>query len=98
MSTIQDIHALSEQIYAVIEDYIRGEYDEDDMLGIYNHCGDVMVEADKANMLRNKTQIQLYALPKLTRKDEFGNTKPDNDKIDQISNIHISTMPILFKY
>ncbi len=86
MSTIQDIHALNEQIYTIIAEYIRKEYDEDDMLGIYHQCGEVIVEVDKAHRLQNNPQLQLYALPELTRKDEFGSTEPDNDKIDQISN------------
>lgn len=39
MSTIQDIHALEDRIYDIVQDYVNNNYNEDEVLAIDCRCG-----------------------------------------------------------
>lgn len=86
MSSIQDIHALEERIYDYVEDYIAGNYHEDDVLAISTRCGKVSLIADAREKIKVGKTTEIYPLSSLVRPGDNGNPEPDNDKISDIAN------------
>lgn len=85
MSSIQEIRALEERIYDIVQDYVDGNYNTDDVLAIGRRCGKITLTADaKENMKAGKT-TEFYALQDLTRTDDEGKAEPDADKITEIA-------------
>lgn len=86
MSTIQDIRALEERIYDIVQDYVDGNYNPDDVLAIGIRCGKITLKADdKANIKVGKT-TELYPLKELVRTGDDGKLEVDNDKVSDIAN------------
>lgn len=86
MSTIQDIRALEERIYDIVQDYVDGNYNPDDVLAIGIRCGKITLKADdKANIKVGKT-TELYPLKELVRIGDDGKTEVDVDKTSYIAN------------
>jgi len=86
MSTIQDIRALEERIYDIVQDYVDGDYNPDDVLSIGIRCGKITLKADdKANIKVGKT-TELYPLKELVRTGEDGKPEPDVDAISDVAN------------
>lgn len=86
MSSIQDIHALEERIYDYVEDYIAGNYNEDDVLAISIRCGKVSLKADAREMVKVGKTTEIYPLKELVRPGDNGKPESDNDKISDIAN------------
>lgn len=85
MSSIQDIRALEERIYNIVQDYVDGNYNNDDVLAIGRRCGKITLKADAKDNIKSGKTIELYALKDLTRKGDDGNPEPDNDKVTEIA-------------
>ena len=81
MSTIQDIHALEQSIYDVVQDYIDGDYNEDDVLAIGRCHGEITLTADAREAIRARKSTEAYPLKELVRAGEHVSLEPDGDKI-----------------
>ena len=86
MSNIQDIHAFAERIYDIVQDYIDGNYNTDDVLAIGKRCGKITMKADAKEAIKVGKATELYPLKDLLRTGDDGNLEPDNDKISDIAN------------
>ena len=86
MSSIQEIRALEERIYDIVQDYVDGNYNPDDVLAIGRRCGKITLKADaKDNIMAGKA-TEFYPLNELVRLGDNGKTEPDNDTISDIAN------------
>ena len=57
MSSIQEIRALEERIYDIVQDYVDGTYNPEDVLAIGRRCGKITLTADaKDNVKSGKKQ------------------------------------------
>ena len=70
MSSIQDIRALEERIYDYVEDYIGGDYNEDDVLAISTRCGKVSLKADAKDKIKIGKTTEIYPFSTLVRLDD----------------------------
>lgn len=86
MSTIQDIHALEQHIYDIVQDYINGDYDEDDVLTIERRHGEITLSVDARKTSKASKSTEAYPLKELVREGERISIEPDADKISEISN------------
>lgn len=86
MSSIQEIRALSEQIFDIVSDYQKGFYNTDDVLSIDNRRGSISLIADAENKIVKTKTMEVYPLASLLRDDDNGGLEPDNDRIDEIAN------------
>lgn len=86
MSNIQDIHAFAERIYDIVQNYVDGSYNTDDVLAIGRRCGKITIKADAKEAIKVSKTTELYPLKDLLRTGDNGNLEPDNDKISDIAN------------
>lgn len=86
MSSIQEIHAFEEQIYDIVQDYVDGNYNTDDVLAIGRRCGKITLKADAKEAIKVGKTTELYPLNELVRKGDDDELEPDNDKISEIAN------------
>ena len=86
MSSIQDIHALEERICDYVDDYIVGNYNEDDVLAISTRYGKVSLKADAKEKIKIGKTTQIYPLSTLVRPGDNNTQEPDGDKISDIAN------------
>ena len=86
MGTIQDIQALEQKIFDIVEDYIKDLYNKDDVLAIGRRCGRLTLKADAKEAIKVGKTTELYPLQDLVRKGDNGKPEPDNDKISEIAN------------
>lgn len=85
MSSIQEIRALEERIYDIVQDYVGGNYNPDDVLAIGRHHGKITLKADaKENIKLGKT-MEFHTLQELTRTGDDGKPEPDSDKVTEIA-------------
>lgn len=86
MSTIQDIRALEERIYNIVQEYVDNLYNTDDVLAIGKRCGRITLKADACETIKAGKTTELYPLKDLVRTGDDGKPEPDNDKISDIAN------------
>ena len=86
MASIQDIHALEQRIYDVVDDYIHKAYLPDDVLAIGQRCGKITLNTDSRETIKVDKATELYPLKDLVRTGDNGASEPDNDKISDIAN------------
>ena len=86
MSSIQDIHAFEQRIYDIVQDYVDGNYDTDDVLAVGKRCGKISMKADAKEAIKVGKSTELYPLKDLLRPSDDGNQEPDVDKIPDIAN------------
>ena len=86
MSSIQDIQALEERIYDIVQQYVDGFYCVDDVLSISKRCGRLSLKADAPEKIKVGKTTELYQLKNLVRTGDNGKFEPDNDKISDIAN------------
>ena len=86
MSTIQDIHSLEQSIYEIVQDYIDGNYNEDNFLAIYRRHGKITPTADARGTIKARKSTETYPLKELVREGEYVSLEPDGDKISEIAN------------
>lgn len=86
MSSIQDIHALEERIYDIVQDYVNNNYNEEDVLAVGRRCGKITLNADAKDKIKIGKTTQIYPLRDFVRTDDNGAPEPDNDKISDVAN------------
>lgn len=86
MSSIQEIHALEERIFDIVDDYVKGDYSENDVLAIGRRCGKITLKADAKEMIKVSKTTELYPLKDLVRTGDDGKPESDCDKISDIAN------------
>ncbi len=86
MSVIQDIHALEQSIYDIVQDYIDGNYNEDDVLAIGRRHSEIFLTADTREAIIARKSTEVYPLKELVREGECVSFEPDGDKISEIVN------------
>lgn len=86
MSSIQEIHELDHHIYDIVQDFVDGNYDNDDVLAIGRRCGKITLKADAKEAIKVGKTTELYPLNELVRKGDDNELEPDNDKISDIAN------------
>ena len=86
MSSIQDIRALSNEIYNYVEAYQNGDYADEDVVVVSSDGCDITVEAGSVDGFKRSDNSEYYTLSSLMRDDENGGLEPDSDKIDDIAN------------
>lgn len=86
MSSIQEIHELEQQIYDIVQDYVNGSYNADDVLAIGMRCGKITLKADAKEAIKVGKTTELYTLKELVRTGDNNELEPDNDKISDIAN------------
>ena len=86
MSSIQDIHAFAERIYDIVQGFIIGDYNDDDVLAIGKRCGNITLKADAKEAIKVGKSTEIYPLKELVRTGDDGKLEPDNDKISDIAN------------
>lgn len=86
MSNIQDTHAFAERIYDIVQDYVNGSYNENDILTIGKRCGKITMKADAKEAIKVGKNTEIHTLKDLVRADENGDPEPDIDKISNIAN------------
>ena len=86
MSSIQDIHALEERIINIVDGYVKGDYNEDDVLAVGRRCGKITLKADAKDNIKIGNTTELYPLKIFVRKGEDGKLEPVCDKVSEIAN------------
>lgn len=86
MSSIQDIRAFEERIYDVVQDYVNGNYNEDDVMAIGIRCGKITLKADAKENIKVGKTTELYALKELVIVGDDGKSEPDVDAISDVAN------------
>ena len=86
MSNIQDIHAFQERIYDIVQDFVNGNYNAEDVLAIGKRCGKITIKADAREAIKVGKSTELYPLKDLVRTGDDGKPEPDNDNISDIAN------------
>lgn len=86
MSSIQDIHAFENRIFDIVQDYVDGNYNEDDVLTIGKRCGIITMKADTKEAIKIGKSTEIYPLKDIVRTGDNGKLEPDNDKISEIAN------------
>ena len=85
MNNIQDIHALEQRIYDIVQDYIDGNMDDDDVLAVCRHCGQVSLDVDSPKAVKVDKTTEIYPLKTFVCSEEDFPTL-DNDKISELAN------------
>lgn len=86
MSSIQEIHALEQRIYDIVQDFVDGNYNDGDVLAIGRRCGKITLKADAKEDIKVGKSTELYPPKDLLRTGDDGNLEPDNDKTSGIAN------------
>ena len=86
MGKIQDIHALVQCIYGIVQDYIDGCYNADDVLAISKKGNKIVVTADERKRIVRNSTTEIYPLKNLLLTGDDGEQEPDNDTISDIAN------------
>ena len=86
MSSIQDIRALEERITDIVDGYLNGDYNEDDVLAIGRRCGKITLKADAKENIKVGKTTELYDLKTLVCTGDDGKPEADFDKVSQIAN------------
>ena len=81
MSSIQEIRALEERIFDIVQDYVDGLYNEVDVLAIGRRCGKITLKADAPNSIKVGKTTESYPLTESVRNDDDGKPEVDNDKV-----------------
>jgi len=86
MSSIQEIRALEEHIMDIVDGYLNGDYNEDDVLAICRRCGKITLKADTKENIKGGKTTELYDLKNLVRTGDDGQPEADFDMISQVAN------------
>ena len=90
MDRIQDVYALEEQIYELVDGYLQEAdcYTKTPVLAVWKRCGKLNVAVDvQANLKLTKT-ADVFAIADVLRPTEDGTAQePDNDKIAEIASV-----------
>lgn len=85
MSTTPETQALEQRIGKIVQDYIKGKYNADDILSIGIRCGKITMKADAKENIKVGKTTKLYALKPLTVSTDAGTTELNAEKIAEIA-------------
>ncbi len=85
MSSIQDIRALEQRIFDVVQDYVDNNYNEDIVLAIGLRFGKVTLKAGARENIKIDKTTKLYKLKDLVWFGDDGKPEPDGDMITAIA-------------
>ena len=90
MDRIQDVYALEERIYELVDGYLQEAdcYTEAPVLAVWKRCGKLNVAVDvQANLKLTKT-ADVFPIADVLRPTEDATAQePDNDKIADIASV-----------
>ena len=90
MDRIQDLHALEERIYELVDGYLQEAdcYTTAPVLAVWKRCGKLNVAVDVENNLKLTKTADVFPIADMLRPTEDGTTQePDNDKIAEIASV-----------
>ena len=89
MDRIQDLHALEEQIYELLEEYLQEAdcYATAPVLAVWKRCGKLNVAVDVETNLKLTKTADVFPVAEVLRptEDAAAVMEPDNDKIAEIA-------------
>lgn len=86
MSSIQEIRQLEDEIYDIVNDYLRNNYCDEDTLVVTQKGEDVELAVAKHDEIQTGNSCESYSLRDLIRQSEEGGKEPDIDRISDIAN------------
>ena len=90
MNRIQDVYALEEQIYNLVDGYLQEAncYAEAPVLAVWKRCGKLNVAVDVQANLKLTKIADVFPIADVLRPTEDGtDQEPDNDKIADIASV-----------
>ena len=89
MDRIQDIRALEEQIYGLLEEYLQeADCYQEPVLAVWKRCGKLNVAVDEPANLKLTKTADVFPIADVLRPTEDGTAQePDNDKIAEIASV-----------
>ena len=89
MDKIQDLHALEERIYELVDGYLQEAdcYATAPVLAVWKRCGKLNVAVDEPTNLKLTKTADVFPVAEVLRPTEEDATvmEPDNDKIAEIA-------------
>jgi len=89
MSRIREDYVISEKIHDIVDDFLKGYYNEDDVLAITPEHGKLSIVGNHREMINITPDTDIYPLSSLLRDDENGGLEPDIDKINEIASLWV---------
>ena len=90
MDRIQDLHALEEQIYELVDNYLQ-EVDcyQEPVLAVWKRCGKLNVAVDEPANLKLTKTADVFPVAEVLRptEEDAAVLEPDNDKIAEIASV-----------
>ena len=90
MDRIQDQYALEEQIYGLLEDYIKeADCYQEPVLAVWKRCGKLNVAVDEPANLNLPKTSDVFPVAEILRPmdEDAAILEPDNDKIAEIASV-----------
>ena len=90
MDRIQDLHALEERIYELVDGYLQEAdcYATAPVLAVWKRCGKLNVAVDVETNLKLTKTADVFPIADVLRPTEEGIAQePDNDKIAEIASV-----------
>ena len=90
MDRIQDLHALEERIYELVDAYLQEAdcYATAPVLAVWKRCGKLNVAVDVETNLKLTKIADVFPIADVLRPTEDGTAQePDNDKIAEIASV-----------
>ena len=90
MDRIQDVYALEEQIYELVDGYLQeaDSYATAPVLAVWKRCGKLNVAVDVETNLKLTMTADVFQIADVLRTTEDGTAQePDNDKIAEIASL-----------
>ena len=90
MYRIQEDYFISEQIIDIVNEYLEGDYGEEDVLAITPKGRNLSIIGDRMEMIDVTPDTEIHPISSLVRDDENGGLEADVDKIDEIASSWVS--------
>lgn len=90
MDKIQDVYALEERIYGLLEDYLKeADCYQDPVLAIWKRCGKLNVAVDEPTNLKLTKTADVFPVMEVIRstEEDAAVMEPNNDKIAEIASV-----------
>lgn len=90
MDKIQDVYALEERIYGLLEDYLKeADCYQEPVLAIWKRCGKLNVAVDEPTNLKLTKTADVFPVMEVLRSTEEDAVvmEPNNDKIAEIASV-----------
>ena len=91
MDRIQDLHALEERIYELVDGYLQEAdcYATAPVLAVWKRCGKLNVAVDEPANLKLTKTADVFPVAEVLRptEEDAAVMEPDNDKIAEIASV-----------